>query len=780
MSNSISSLVTGIAGFDTAAAVDGLLSFQKLDISQTKSRQDQELAKQDALNAIRDALASFRNTSIGMASKKDFFGYTASLSSNSATVPASTLLDVSGTNSVAAGQHTIVVQQLAQAERLSSAAAVKDSAGSALTSDTSVLNISGSFQIEGVTITVGVGDSLQDIAANINQKNTGASATGVSASVIKVASNDYRLTLVADATGASGFTLSGTDLDAAGTLNSLQIGATGQTNQRQTVQSALDAQISIDGLTVTRSSNNISDVLTGVTFDLKQADSTVTVNMTIGVDTQILRDNVQAFVDGYNSVQTLINEQFAYDPATQQGGVLAGDGLIRNLQSTLSASLLQTVPGLASNKNNLVRIGIEPDQNGQLIINDNLFSPVLASDPNTIRDLFVAHGSSTNTELQFLVHGDSTTSGTYSVDITQAATKAAVTGTTDLSGGLAANQSVTLTETGSSRQAVVNLTAGQTQSSIISALNTEFARVATEKHLMGTALTASGVAATGSNKFDDLALGIASGDTITISGTSRTGGTVSGTYTILDPANDSISSLLSAIQTTFNQQVIASLDATGKVQITDSQSGDSQLAITLTANNEGGGTLAFGSDTVVTEGRYAVNLEAVTSGNGIKIQSSAYGSNGGFSISQSSDGLGIANQSVAGLDVAGTINGLSATGKGQLLQGSSGIVDGMGVFYSGTTTTVSDLIVNIGIGARFDGQLSLFTNSVTGLFQNRVQASQDVYNTLGGHITTIEEQMAKQKELLTLQFTQMQQTLASLQQSSSFLTQQVDAQNAKN
>ncbi|WP_241697109.1 flagellar filament capping protein FliD [Mariprofundus sp. KV] len=780
MANTISSQVTGIAGFDTAAAVEGLLSFQKLELSLAQSRQESELAKQDALTTIRDALASFRSTATSLANKNEFFGYTASLSSDSATVSASTLLDVSGTNSVSAGQHTIVVEQLAQAQRLASSVAVKDNTGTAATSDTTALNLSGTFVIEGATITVAVGDSLQDIAANINQANTGAAATGVSASVVKVSDSDFRLTLVADATGSTGYTLSGADLDAAGSLANLQLGATGQANQRQTVLAAQDAQISVDGLTLTRSSNTISDVLSGVTFTLKQSDPTVSVNMTVGVDEVSLRDSVQSFVDGYNSVQSLINEQFVFDEATGQSGILSGEALLRNLQNSLSSTLLQTVPGLASDRNSLVSIGVEPDQYGQLSINDNLFAPILASDPNTIRDLFVASGSSTNSKMQFLIHGDNSTSGTYSVNVTQAATQASVTGSADLTVALASDQTVTLTETGSARQAVVNLTAGQTQNAIISALNTEFQRVATEQHNLSTALTVGGLPATGSNLFNDLALGVSVGDTIAITGTTRTGQAVNSSYTVLDPASDTISGLLSAIQSAYNQQVIASLDVNGNVQITDIQSGDSQLSISLTANNEGGGTLAFGSDTVVTEGRYAMNIEAVIAGNGVKIQSVGYGSSSGFSIAQSVDGLGIADQSASGLDVLGTINGLAATGKGQLLQGTDGIVDGMGVYYTGTTTGVIDLTVGIGIGARFDGQLSLFTNPITGLFQNRQQASMDIYTTLADRIAAMEAQMVSQRELLTRQFTEMQQVLSGLQRSGDFLTAQINAQNARN
>jgi len=782
VSSSISSLVSGqVAGFDAQGAVDGLLGIKKFEISQLQKKQDAITARQDALVKINDAVSSLRNTSIAMADSATFFGYTASLSSNSSTVTASTLLDVSGTSGVSAGQHNIIVSQIAQAERLSSSSAVKNNAGTAAASASTTLNLSGTFQVAGSTVTVTTSDSLNDIAATINQLNTGASATGVSASVMKVADNDFRLILASDTTGATGFTLSGTDLDAAGTLSSLQLGATGQANVRQSLQSAQDALISIDGLSLTRSTNTITDALAGVTLNLKQADAAVTINMTVGVDQQALRDNVQSFVDGYNGLQTLINEQFKFDVNTGKGGVLAGDPLLSSIRNSLTTSLLQTIPGLTSDKNSLVMIGVEPDANGQLLINDEKFSPFLANDPNAIRDLFVARGSSVNNSLQFLTNGLHTPSGTYSVNVTQAATLASLTGTTDLSAGLAAAETITITDTASSRQAVVSLTQSQTQSSIISALNAELATDYTEKHQFSTALTVAGSPATGASTLSALALGVAIGDTISISGTLRSGTAVSSTYTVLDPATDTISGLLSSIQSTFNQEVAATIDVNGKITLTDIKTGDSQLTAGLTANNEGGGTLAFGSDTVVTEGRFALPVQAVVSGNMIAIESTAYGSSSGFSIAQTVNGLGIADQTIAGTDVIGTINGLAATGAGKVLTGTTGNSDGLTLLYSGSTTgAVGDVILGIGIAAGFDGSLDLFSNSVSGLIQNSITTEQSNFDALTTRVDDLTAKMEQQRIVLTGQFTRMQQALASLQQSGDFLTQQVNAQNARN
>jgi len=887
-SQSIASLISGqVAGFDVPGAVDGLLGIRKFEISQLQKQQDGITARQDALLKVNEAISALRTTSTGMADSSTFFGFTASLSSSSATVSASSLVDVGGSAGVVQGQHSIIVSQIAQAQRISSSTAVKDNNGAAINSATIALNLTGSFQLGGVTVAVNSSDSLNDIIANINRLNSGASATGVTASVMKVGNNDFRLIMVADNTGQAGFSLTGSALNSAGTLANLQLGTlasasavkdssltivgsaatalglsgvfqvngtnitvnttdslqdiantitsavanvsaaveqagptdfrlvlmgdaasppanqtisvadpnavlattlaglqlsvSSQSNVAASLQQAQDANLSIDGLALTRTSNKITDALQGVTLSLKQADPSVSVNMNVVVDQQALRANVQSFVDSYNSLQKLVNDQFAFDPNTGVGGVLSSEPLLTTIQSSLSSSLLQAVPGLAQDRNSLVMIGVEPDSKGQLVINDSRFNTFLSTDANAIRDVFVAQGSSANSSLQFLTNGLNTPSGDYLINVTQAASKATASGATDLSAGLAANETLTITETGNARQAIVNLTSGQSQSAIIAALNAELSTNYTEQHQFSTALMVSGFPATSAATLASLGLGIAANDTINISGTLRSGVVVSGSFTVLNPSADSVASLLSAIQTTFNQEVAATIDASGKLTLTDTSTGDSQLSASLTANNEGGGSLAFGADTVVTEGRYALAVQAVGSGNTIAIESTSYGASSGFSITQSANGFGMADQTVAGTDVAGTINDLIATGTGQMLRGTAGAVDGLALLYTGTGTgLVGTLNIGRGIAANFDGQLDLFSNPFTGLIQNSMQADQTTFDSLTSKMEELTRQMEAQRVVLTGQFSRMQQVLASLQQSGDFLTAQINAQNARN
>jgi len=770
-----------IAGFDTRGAVDELLSPRQAEIDRLVRQQDGESVKQNAFYELNTLIRDFRSISNGMLDSDKFFSYTASLTSDNASVPATSLLDVSGTDAVDAGNHTIIVEALAMAQRTASSSAVQDSGATAAASDTSALGLTGSFQINGQAISVTASDSLQEIAGSINAENA---LTGVTASVVKVADSDFRLTLTSDTTGATGFTLSGADLDAdtGGALAGLNIGAVGQSNASQELQAAQDSQVNIDGLTIYRSTNSISDALQGITLDLKQASPTTSVSMSVGIDTAAVQNMVLDFIDAYNAVTSFINGQFAIDNETGERGVLASESILTTVQSRLANSLVSSVSGLASDRNSLVKIGVEPDVNGQLQINETLFTNFLNNDVTAIRDVFVASGSSTNTDINFLVTGTNTPSGSYAVDIGTAATQASVTGSADLVGAtLAADETVTVTESGSGRQAIVDLLTGQGQSAIISALNAEFDAEYTESRVFDQVLLDGGSPATGATTFSALGLGVAANDTITITGTNRGGTQISNSFTILDPATDTISDLLSSIQSAYGQQVVASLDGSGRLVVTDSKAGDSQLSVTLTANNEGAGTLSLGVDTtaLTTEGRYALGLEAIVSGNGVAIRHTNYGAASGFSISQTVDGLGIANASFSGVDVSGTIGGESATGSGQLLIGNSGNIDNMAISYTGTATgAVGDLVLSAGASAQLDNVLDIYSNPFSGLIQNTILASEGTVDDYITRIADLESQMAKQRELLLNSFAQMESLMASLQQSGSFLTQNIDAMNA--
>ncbi len=672
-----SSSATGLASISGVASglnfnniVSQLMAVEQNKITLLQNQQAGITSQQQAMTQFQSYLTTLQNQASSMANGFNFFSYTGSLTSNTSTAPSS-LLSAQTSSSATPATHTLVVSKLAQAMSEGSSAAVTDSTGTAAASSTAALGLSGSFTINGQTVNVAASDSLQGIASTINQLDTGSGATGVTASVINVGTNDFRLVLTNDTTGATGFTLGGTGLT--GCLAGLQLGTP------QTIQAGQDAQLTVDGYALTRSTNSISDAISGVTLNLTKADPTTTVTLNVGVDTQAVTKNVQAFVDDYNQVMDFINKQKQYDSTTKTTGPLAADPLVTNIQSQLSSTLLQSIPGLPSSANSLVLIGVTPDQNGHLSIDSTTLNSLLSTNPDAVKNVFAASGTSTNSALSFVNYGSNTVSGSYPVNITQAATQASVTGTTVLTGGLAGADTVSVTD-GAGQKATVNLTGGQSLTSIVSALNTEFGKTYAQQ------LSVGGFAAGTTSATTLSSLGLNAGDTIAISGSSRIGGSVGSTYTVA--AGDTVASLLSAIQYAYNQQATATIDTAGNIVLTDNQSGQSSLGFNLAYSAGGGGTFAgFGASSLAQVGRNAMNISASATASGtLQLTDSTYGAGSNFSINQSANNLGIANAAFTGTDVAGTIGGLAATGSGQFLTGTAGNASGLSMMYTGSAT----------------------------------------------------------------------------------------------
>ena len=115
-------------------------------------------------------------------------------------------------------------------------------------------------------------------------------------------------------------------------------------------------------------------------------------------------------------------------------------------------------------------------------------------------------------------------------------------------------------------------------------------------------------AITSTTQFDqiDVTGTIAVGDTISISGTDHDGTAVSDTYTIGN-VTDQVSTLLTAIQDMFKSEdplnIVTATIVNGKIVVTDSFGGDSQITFSIIANNNiSNATLDFGAATATTEG----------------------------------------------------------------------------------------------------------------------------------------------------------------------------------
>ncbi|MFH1993509.1 MAG: flagellar filament capping protein FliD, partial [Pseudomonadota bacterium] len=378
---------------------------------------------------------------------------------------------------------------------------------------------------------------------------------------------------------------------------SLNLGAVTASTEGYTMQlqAGQDANVIIDGTAVTSASNIIDDVIAGVTLNLLTVESGKTVNLTISRDKDTIKSSVQSLLDKYNDVMADINAQFAYDEKTKTSGLLQGDGTLQSVKADLVNIVVTAITGLPSTLNALSLIGIASDNDGQLSITDTEFTDALTNNFQSLRRIFVAEGSTTDGDVQYVGHSNKTVAGEYTIDITQAATQANVTGTSVLTAGIGAANVETLTITQGSKIAAITLngaSGGNATSidNIVNAINSEL-DTSYAQSVMGNVKNTTDAAQTtaisntttwNSVYSGGVAAGLANGDVLSFSGYKKNGATASGSYNISNMATGTVQGLLSAIEAAYNYEVSAAINTNGYLVITDNTTGNSSLDIAIT------------------------------------------------------------------------------------------------------------------------------------------------------------------------------------------------------
>jgi flagellar hook-associated protein 2 len=233
------------------------------------------------------------------------------------------------------------------------------------------------------------------------------------------------------------------------------------------VQQATNASVTVGSgngaLTVTSPTNQLNNVIPGVTLNLVGANPNENVSLTVAANTNGIATAVQNFVNSYNTVISAINNATSFDPSTNTAGPLLGNGAVSSIQSQLAQAAGTIVPGLAQ-ANNLTAIGITNNADGTLSLNTTTLNNALNGQVpgvslNDVKNLFTLSGQSNNPGVQFVAGTDSThaTASPTQVVITQAATQGTITGTSVLSQPVtitSSNDTFTLSVDGGTAQTI--------------------------------------------------------------------------------------------------------------------------------------------------------------------------------------------------------------------------------------------------------------------------------------------------------------------------------------
>jgi|SRR5579875_652177 len=194
--------------------------------------------------------------------------------------------------------------------------------------------------------------------------------------------------------------------------------------------------------------------------------------------------------------------------------------------------------------------------------------------------------------------------------------------------------------------------------------------------------------------------------------------------------------------------------------------------------------VAQGLDQAFAAGGLGLSAQVVsgTSGYSLQVTSAGYGSSQNFTVSESGSDFGLAG-SFAGTDVAGTINGVAATGEGQVLAAptSDPTLGGFSLQVSvagiSSATTIGSYTYSPGVAQALSSLASNLTSPI-GAVSSEVNNLQQQSLSLNPEIAMYQQMASEEQAMLEAQFSQLDATLASLEQQSSYLASALGGQSA--
>lgn len=372
------------SGIDTKLIVNSLVAAeiqpQKQALDTRKKSFDAQLS---AIGRLKSSLNEFQTALKNLNTADKFQARSVSLSSEDN-------FKAVARPSAQPGSYQVSVTQLARSEVKMTANLAFSNAQQVVGSGSLTISLGGVFDSElnnGFTLDFdSETTTLQDVANAINRS---ADNNQVSASIVNVdngsGGTQARLIMTSRETGQA---------------NTINIASTGDLNVFDTMEesrSAQDAIIEINGLVATRSSNDIGDVIQGVTLNLTKAELGVETTITVGTDQGAIEKNVQSFVDAYNKAQGVLRDMTSKDDSA-----LRSDSTVRMLSSQLRSIVSSSADTGDAQANLLAQVGVSIDRDAKMSLDKTVLKDQINRNFNSVADLFSSTSGVANRLSDFL------------------------------------------------------------------------------------------------------------------------------------------------------------------------------------------------------------------------------------------------------------------------------------------------------------------------------------------------------------------------------------------
>lgn len=363
----------GISALGTGSSIltqDLLDQLREADEAAQVTPIELEIANEEDKKAEYDVIdANMTNLSDAITELKTpalFDERTTSVSGTSVEVTASANSDLQ--------DFTLDVTQLATKQ-------IEESGSFGATTDT-IATAAGSvnLNIDGVDFTIDYDatTTLDDLKKSIND----VAGDKVSATIVQVAEGDYRLFLNSVGTGS---TQDITLADNSGNLSGTQL-----TADMTAVQTGVDAEFTFNGQAITRTSNNITDLITGYDITLKELGTS---EVSVEQNRDNILEKIDSFIEKYNATVSELSRATKNSTDAEERGIFSGESTMKSMQSALRNML----DNAGSEVGNLYEYGFDVDKDGRLSIDKTTFNAKMDENPANV-EVFFSGGDFTNAD----------------------------------------------------------------------------------------------------------------------------------------------------------------------------------------------------------------------------------------------------------------------------------------------------------------------------------------------------------------------------------------------
>ena len=368
----LSTLNSGGSGLNITQLVDSIVA---AEIEPTKALINKQVSENDL--AISE-VAKFRARAATLEGALSVAGATGLFqvqSSSAATAIAVTDMGALETGSISVRTTQLATRQVLEFEGFASLDAAI-SAGT-LTIETgswsadNVFTTNPDSTAQTVVIASG-GTSLSEFSTDLN------AITGVTAQVIAKGDGTFSLSVMSEygAENALRLTASSngpTDFDTS--------------DGGHEITAAQDAELIVNGITISRETNSISDIVAGATLTLNEVTSS-NVTLSVATNATTATADLQALIDQINTMRSYLEAATARGANGAEPGALAGDASISAIKRELSSITTAPLNGFGNDPVYLSEVGVKTNRDGSLSLDATQLEKILISNPEKLDAIY--------------------------------------------------------------------------------------------------------------------------------------------------------------------------------------------------------------------------------------------------------------------------------------------------------------------------------------------------------------------------------------------------------